>query len=105
MVIRCVEDDSATPFVSSKDGGDWIFVQCGNCLLSWMVIFEGGIFALGRVADTLSQICSASEEFSLLVLITDSVGVMRSIMGSCREEIAKFRPFASTTLSGFIRTL
>ena len=36
-----------------------------------MVMLEGGSFALARVADTLSQICSASEEFCLLILITD----------------------------------
>ena len=50
--------------------------------LSAMVILEGGIFALARVADTWSQICSASEELSLLILIADSV--MRSTIGSCR---------------------
>ena len=63
-------------------------------LLSLIVILEEGIFALARVAETLSQICSASEEFSLLLFIADSVAVMRSTIDSCRGKIAKFRPFA-----------
>ena len=73
--------------------------------LSAMVILEGGIFALARVADTWSQICSASEELSLLILIADSVAVMRSTVGSCCGEMAKFRPFPSTSLSGLVRGL
>ena len=73
--------------------------------LSSMVILEEYIFALVRVADTLSWICSASEELSLLILIADSVAVMRSTVGSCCGEMAKFRPFPSTSLSGLVRGL
>lgn len=73
-------------------------VMCGSllcadiALLASMVILEGGIVALVRVADTLSRICLASEVVSLLVLIADFVAVMRSTIRGCGE-IVKFRPF------------
>ena len=65
----------------------------GILLHSLLVILEG---------DTLSWICSGSEDVSLLLLIADSVAVMKSSICSCHGEIAKFRCSASRSLFGFM---
>ena len=40
-----------------------------------------------------------------MVLLANLVSVMRSTFGSFRGEGAKFRPLASTSVSGFVRDL